>query len=66
MPEKQYQGVSWSRKEQCWKAKLKINDSFVVVGVFKEQKQAVIARDTRIIQLGLKIKLQTLKPKNPI
>jgi len=62
MAEKNYIGVSWSRKEQCWKAKLKINDSFVVVGVFPDKKQAAIARDIRIIQLGLKIKLQYLKP----
>lgn len=66
MPEKNYSGVSWSRKEQCWKSKVKINGIIVLVGVFADQKQAVIARDTKIIQHGLKLKLQILKPKNPI
>lgn len=64
MAEKNYNGVSWSRKEQCWKSKVKINGSMVLVGVFQDQKQAAIARDTKIIQHGLKLKLQILKPKN--
>lgn len=66
MAEKQYQGVRWVTEIQKWKSQIRHKGIVYNCGNYLDQKQAVIARDTKIIQHGLKLKLQILKPKKPI
>lgn len=59
---KQYIGVHWSRKEQCWKAFITLSNKKHLCGIFVNQIDAVKARDTAILKFGLPTKLQILKP----
>lgn len=59
---KTYTGVEWSRKEQCFKSYIMLNNKKTLVGVFVEQIDAVKARDKAILKHGLSVPLQILKP----
>lgn len=62
MAEKNYIGVRWVSEIQKWKSQIRHNGITYNCGNHTDQKKAIIARDTKIIQHGLKIKLQYLKP----
>jgi len=62
MAEKNYIGVRWVSEIQKWKSQIRHKDITYNCGNYTSQKEAIIARDTKIIQHGLKIKLQYLKP----
>jgi hypothetical protein len=62
MAEKNYTGVRWVSEIQKWKSQIRHNGITYNCGNYTDQKKAIIARDTKIIQHGLKIKLQYLKP----
>lgn len=51
---KDYIGVEWSRREQCFKSYIKLQNKKILVGVFVEQLDAVKARDKYILKHGLK------------
>lgn len=58
---KDYIGVEWSRREQCFKSYIKLQNKKILVGVFVEQLDAVKARDKYILKHGLKCDLQFYK-----
>jgi hypothetical protein len=62
MAEKNYIGVRWISEIQKWKSQIRHKGITYNCGNYTSQKEAIIARDTKIIQHGLKIKLQYLKP----
>jgi len=60
---KDFVGVRWSSQHQRWKAGFTYKKVRYECGYYTDQREAVLARDKRIIQLGLDIKLQILKKK---
>lgn len=62
MPDKKYTGIQWDSKIHQWRSMLRHNGKTYNCGLHNEQKQAVIARDTCILNNGLKVALQILKP----
>ncbi len=59
---KDYRGVKWVEKHQRWQSSVRHQGVHYPCGMHLEQKDAVKARDKVIIQKGLKVKLQILKP----
>ena len=62
MAEKNYIGVRWVSEIQKWKSSIRHKGITYNCGNYTSQKEAIIARDTKIIQHGLDIKIQYLKP----
>lgn len=62
MKEKQYRGIEWSRREQCYKSYVMLNGKKHLCGIFVDIIPAVKARDLVILKHGLKVPLQYLKP----
>lgn len=61
--ESQYQGVSWNVQAQKWKSSVSENSIKYECGYFNTDREAVVARDRKILALGLSKKLQILKKK---
>ena len=57
-----FRGIKWIEKHQRWQSSVRSEGVHYPCGMHLEQKDAVMARDTMIIQKGLKVKLQMLKP----
>jgi hypothetical protein len=49
----QYIGVSYHRRNQCWQAYVRIQGRLVSVGEFPSEQEAALARDQRVLALGL-------------
>lgn len=62
MAEKTYRGVQWDTKIQQWRSMVRHNGKTFNCGLHNDQKLAVIARDTCILNNGLNVALQILKP----
>lgn len=62
MAEKNYTGVRWISETQKWQSSVRANGTTYNCGMHLEQLDAVRARDTKIIEKGLKKPLQILKP----
>lgn len=62
MAEKQYTGVQWDTKIQQWKSMLRHGGKTYNCGLYNDQMSAVKARDICIINNGLKVALQVIKP----
>lgn len=62
MAEKHYTGVQWDAILQRWKSMVRHGGRTFNCGMHVEQKDAVKARDTCILNNGLNVKLQILKP----
>jgi len=62
MSEKHFVGIRWVTEIQKWQSVIRHKGITYNCGNYLSQKEAIIARDTKIIQHGLKIKLQYLKP----
>lgn len=62
MAEKNYTGVQWDTKIKQWRSMLRHGGKVYNCGLHNDQKPAVIARDTCILNNGLNVKLQILKP----
>lgn len=59
---KDYRGVKWMPSLQKWQSTVRHGGRSFNCGLHSEQKLAVIARDTCILNNGLKVELQILKP----
>lgn len=59
---KDYTGVKWNSDLQKWVSVVRHKKVTYNCGSHIEQKYAVIARDRKIIEKGLNVKLQYLKP----
>lgn len=64
MAEKTYRGVQWNSVTERWHSTVRHAGKNYNCGMHLEQKAAVIARDTCILNNGLKVALQILKPLN--
>lgn len=62
MAEKNYSGVRWISETQKWQSVVRENGLTYNCGMHLDQLAAVKARDRKIIEKGLKKKLQILKP----
>lgn len=62
MAEKKYTGVRWISETQKWQSLVRYNGLTYNCGMHIEQKDAILARDRKIIEKGLPTKLQILKP----
>jgi len=62
MAEKNYIGVRWVSEIKKWKSQIRHKGITYNCGNYTSQKEAIIARDTKIVQHKLKVKLQYLKP----
>ena len=61
---KEYTGVRYKLSQRKWVASLSYKGDNVSCGSWSTEREAVIARDKKILTLGLPIKkLQILKPK---
>jgi hypothetical protein len=49
----QYIGVSYHRTRQCWQAYVRVQGRLVSVGEFPSEQAAALARDQRVLELGL-------------
>jgi hypothetical protein len=56
-----YKGVNWDRKSQKWTASVTNKGIRYECGYHDEERNAAVARDKKIIALGLSVKLQVLK-----
>lgn len=61
---KEYRGVKWVSKYNKWQSSVRYDGVTYPCGMHDEQMDAVKARDTKIIQHGLKVPLQILTPVN--
>jgi len=61
---KDYTGVRWMPEHNKWQSMIRHKGVSYNCGMHVEQKAAVIARDTCILNNGLKVVLQILKPLN--
>lgn len=61
---KDFRGIKWVEKHKKWQSSLRHNGVHYPCGMYVNQMDAVKARDTKIIQHGLKVKLQILSPVN--
>jgi len=59
---KEYTGIQWVEKHQRWQSSVRHDGTTYSCGMHIDQKKAVLARDTKIIEKGLPAKLQILKP----
>lgn len=59
---KDYQGIKWVDQHQRWQSSVRSNGVHYACGMHINQKDAVMARDTKIIEKNLNAKLQMLKP----
>lgn len=59
---KDYRGVKWIEKHQKWQSSVRHNGVHYPCGMYDNQMAAVKARDKKIIQQGLNVPLQILKP----
>jgi len=59
---KDYRGVKWIEKHQKWQSSVRHEGVHYPCGMYTDQMAAVKARDTMIIQKGLKVKLQVFTP----
>jgi hypothetical protein len=57
-----YRGIKWIEQHKRWQSSVKHNGVHYSCGMHLDQKSAVMARDTKIIEKGLPTKLQILKP----
>ena len=64
MAEKNYTGIRWITETQKWQSVVRRKGITFNCGNYLSQKEAVIARDKKILEHGLKVKLQYLKPLN--
>ena len=62
MAEIKYTGVRWIRETQKWQSVVSHNKIIYNCGSHVEQKDAIKARDRKIIEKCLPVKLQYLKP----
>ncbi len=62
MKKNSYTGVSWSSEYYKYKAHVTKDGVTYQCGFHNTEKEAAIARDRKIIEHGLKVKLQVLKP----
>jgi len=62
MAEKNFTGVKWVEKHQRWQSSVLSNGVHYPCGMHLDQKEAVKARDKKIIEKGLSTKLQYFKP----
>jgi hypothetical protein len=49
----QYIGVSYHRRNQCWQAYVRVQGRLSMVGEFPSERAAALARDQRVLELGL-------------
>jgi hypothetical protein len=49
----QYIGVSYHRRNQCWQAYVRVQGRLSMVGEFPSERAAALARDRRVLELGL-------------
>jgi hypothetical protein len=59
---KEFIGIQWVEKHQRWQSSVRHDGTTYQCGMHVDQKLAVLARDTKIIEKGLPTKLQILKP----
>jgi len=62
MAEKKYTGVRWVSETQKWLSVVRYGGISYNCGSHVEQKDAIIARDKKIIEKCLPVKIQYLKP----
>ena len=58
----EYIGIQWVEKHQKWQSSVRHNGTTYSCGMHVDQKEAVKARDKKIIEKGLPTKLQYFKP----
>jgi hypothetical protein len=58
---KDYQGIKWVEQHKRWQSSVRYGGIHYACGMHLNQKDAVIARDTKIIEKNLPAKLQMLK-----
>lgn len=58
---KDYQGVRWIKEHKRWQSSVKYAGIHYSCGMHLDQKEAVIARDKKIIEKNIPAKLQMLK-----
>ena len=59
---KDYTGIRWIEEHKRWQSSVRHDGTVYQCGMHVDQKLAVLARDTKIIEKGLPTKLQILKP----
>ena len=58
---KEYIGITWDRSLQKWRSSVSKDGIKYECGYHVEQRDAVLARDKKIVKMGLNVKLQILK-----
>jgi len=58
----EYTGIKWIQKYQKWQSSVRHDGTVYQCGMHVDQKEAVKARDKKIIEKGLPTKLQYFKP----
>jgi hypothetical protein len=61
----EYIGIKWIGQYKRWQSLVRQGGVHYPCGMHINQKDAVMARDTKIIEKNLPVKLQMLKPVNP-
>lgn len=59
-----YDGVTWNTQSQLWKSSVSDKGIKYECGYYNNERDAVKARDKKIIELGIKKPLQILKKAN--
>ena len=59
---KEFIGIQWVEKHQRWQSSVRHDGTTYQCGMHVDQKEAVKARDRKIIEKGLPTKLQHFKP----
>jgi len=59
---KEYTGVRWVEEHKRWQSSVRHDGTVYQCGMHVDQKEAVKARDKKIIEKGLPTKLQYFKP----
>jgi len=62
MPDKNYTGVKWIKESSKWQATVMQNSVKYNCGLHETKHEAVKSRDKTILQKGLNVRLQLLKP----
>jgi hypothetical protein len=62
---KDYTGIKWVEEHKRWQSSVRHAGVHYPCGMHIIQKDAVMARDRKIIEKNLPVKLQMLKPVNP-
>jgi hypothetical protein len=55
-----YKGVSWAKKNKKWSSAIGVNNGTMYIGLFDSEKEAAIAYNNKVIELGLNRKLNII------